>query len=123
MYPGNQVVEKFQRGKRDGANAFSFFVFIFISLLHFAIEIETEISKIPRRIARSIVSFAKRSYARARVTPTGKSVAMHLDERREFSPIFTGPIQLTSLAPESFGIRRLSFFFFFSFTFLFLSVY
>lgn len=58
MYPGNQVVEKFQPGKR-GANAFSCFCFSLFSFLYisflvfvfFALSDRFELSKFGKKFA------------------------------------------------------------------------
>lgn len=55
MYPGNQVVEKFQPGKR-GANAFScfrlsLFSFLYISFLVFVSSDRLELSKFGKKFA------------------------------------------------------------------------
>lgn len=72
-----------------------------------------------RTIDRS--ALVKRSNARVLAHRSGNRPRWDLDECREFSPNLTRTLITDfSLAPESFGIRGLSFFFFFSF---FVSVY
>lgn len=96
MYPGNQVVEKFQPGKR-GANAFSCFCFSLFSFLYisflvfvfFALSDRFELSKFGKKFAdegshdRLSHSWRGATHACSR-SPIGKSVAMDLDECREF---------------------------------------